>query len=264
VDSGENSKTHLILGDSHSKPQVSNERYLWFARMILDIRPHVVVDIGDFFDMESLCSYDKGKSGWERRSYADDIECGLEAQSIIKDTIYKYNKKRHRKYRCKPRMVRCLGNHENRINRALSEQPELSGTVGLHSLKSKEYGWEEHPFLHPVQVDGVVYCHYFTSGVLGRPIASTASTASALISKKSVTCIQGHSHTLDYAEKANAMGFRVQAFSCGCYMEHEEDYAGPQVNKLWARGALILRGVGSKDGFSFEWKNIGTIRELYS
>jgi len=264
VDSGGKLKTHLILGDSHAKPKVSNERYLWFARMILDIRPDVVIDIGDFFDMESLCSYDRGKLGWERRSYANDIDCGLEAQSIIKDTIYNHNKKRHRKYRCEPRMVRCIGNHENRINRVVSEQPELSGTVGMHSLRSEEYGWEAYPFLVPVQIDGVAYCLYFTSGIMGRPISSSASTAAALITKKSCTCMQGHSHTLDYAEKADAMGSKVQAFSCGCYMEHEEGYAGPQVNKLWSRGILILREVGSKSGFSFEWKNMSAIKELYS
>ena len=62
-------KTHLVIPDSHAHPDYSNERYDWLAELILDIKPDVVIDIGDWFDMPSLCSYDRGTKGFEGRRF---------------------------------------------------------------------------------------------------------------------------------------------------------------------------------------------------
>jgi hypothetical protein len=72
-------RTHLWIGDAHAKPSVTNERFEWLGRMIEDLRPDVVVAGGDWFDMPSLCYYDRGKVQFEGRRYWKDIEAGVDA-----------------------------------------------------------------------------------------------------------------------------------------------------------------------------------------
>ena len=49
-------------------------------------------------------------------------------------------------------MVLTLGNHENRIDRAVNNNPTLEGLI---STKDFEYekDWEVFPFLHPVFIN---------------------------------------------------------------------------------------------------------------
>ena len=54
-------RRHLVIPDSHAMPTHNNDRYEWLGKFIFDIRPDVVIDIGDSADMESLCSWDKDK-----------------------------------------------------------------------------------------------------------------------------------------------------------------------------------------------------------
>ena len=46
-------KTHLILPDSHAHPDYSNDRYTWIGKLIMDIKPDVLINIGDTADMHT-------------------------------------------------------------------------------------------------------------------------------------------------------------------------------------------------------------------
>ena len=70
----------LIVGDTHAHPNHSNERFTWLGRYIVDSKPDKVVQIGDFADMPSLCSYDKGRRSFEGRRYNKDIAAAIDAQ----------------------------------------------------------------------------------------------------------------------------------------------------------------------------------------
>ena len=133
-------KTHLVIPDSHAHPDFNNERYTWLGKLIHDTKPDVVVDIGDWFDMPSLCSYDRGTKSFEGRSYKRDIEAGVDAQDRMFHEVRKHKKKL-------PRFVRTLGNHENRVNRAVELDRVLEGTISTKDFQSNEYGFEEYPFL---------------------------------------------------------------------------------------------------------------------
>ena len=63
------SKTHLIIPDSHAHPDYKNDRYDWLGKLILDLKPDVLVNIGDTADMASLSAYDKGKASFHGRNY---------------------------------------------------------------------------------------------------------------------------------------------------------------------------------------------------
>lgn len=246
-------KTHLIIPDSHAHPDFHNKRYEWLGNLIVDIKPDVVVDIGDWWDMPSLCSYDKGKKSFEGRRYKKDIEAGLDAQDRMMSIIKRQKKKL-------PRFIRTLGNHEHRINKAVDLDPILEGTIGINDLQSREYGWEEYPFLHPVEVDGVTYQHYFTSGIMGRPISGERH-AQSLILKQLRSCTQGHSHLFDYCVRSDVRGRKIHGCVVGVFQDYEADYAGP-ANRMWNAGVVVKRGVENGE-YDLEHISLKRLKQAY-
>lgn len=241
------------MPDSHAHPDHDNKRYEWLGHLIVDLRPDVVVDIGDWADMPSLCSYDRGKKSFEGRRYHRDIAAAVEAQDRMFSIIKRQKKKL-------PRFVRTLGNHENRINRAVEMDPVLEGTIGLNDLQSREYGWEEHPFLDQVRIDGITYSHYFVSGVAGRPIGGE-HPAHSLITKKFRSCTQGHVHTFDHTVRASVDGRKIHGCVVGVYQDYYADYAG-QANEIWNPGVVVKRGVENGE-YDVEWISMKRLKEAY-
>lgn len=255
----------LCIPDSHAKPGVSNNRFTLAGKFIMDRRPDIIVNIGDFADMESLCSYDKGKRSFEGRRYKKDIEAANDALDKLMAPIVEYNKQqaRNNKKRYKPRLVFLTGNHCQRINRVTELQPEMDGTISINDIKFDKYGWEVHPFLEVVNIEGVHFSHYFTTGVMGKAV-SGETPALKLIRTQMSSCVQGHIHTRDFAERVDADGRRVQGLVVGCYLEKDqyEAYAGA-ANKLWWKGLVMLNNV--KNGsFDHEFISIDTLEEKYN
>ena len=126
-------RTHLIIPDAHAKPKDNFRRFEWLGELILQEMPDVIVDIGDWWDMPSLCSYDKGMKSFEGRRYKDDIEAGHRADQLAFGPIVKYNNTRSRlkKKQYAPLLLRTRGNHEQRINKAVERQAELEGVIGF-------------------------------------------------------------------------------------------------------------------------------------
>ena len=179
---------HLVIPDCQVKHGEKFEYLTRIGHYMVEKKPEVVVHLGDFADMESLSSYDKGKKSFEGRRYIKDIQAATEAMQALLTPLFEYNEKQKRSKGklYKPRLVLTLGNHEHRISRAINDDPKLEGLIKYEDLP---YGdWEVHDFLSPVFIEGVAYCHYFPTGVMGRP----ATTASALVSKMHMSCIQGH------------------------------------------------------------------------
>jgi hypothetical protein len=252
--------TILVVPDSHAKPGVPNHRYEWLGRMVTEIQPDYVVDIGDWFDMHSLNGYDKpGSKSFQGASYWKDIAAGLDARLRFQQELDVYN--RGRKKKCKPELVFCVGNHENRINRFIEEEPRFEGVISTDDLKSKELGWEEIDFLKTKEIGGCYFSHYFTSGVMSRPISGMHQAAS-LVTKRFGTCIQGHTHTFDHSVRTDTSGRHLHGVVVGCYFEHNEGWAGP-ANAMWNRGVAVLRNVknGSLD---LEWWGLERIKARYS
>ena len=213
-------------------------------------QPEVIVNLGDFADMPSLSSYDVGRKSFEGRRYTLDVQAARDAMAVLLKPIKDFNEKakRNKEKLYRPRMVLTLGNHEHRINRAVENDAKLDGVLSVDDLGYKEFGWEVHPFLDVVIIDGVAYSHYFTSGLLGRPV----TTASACLSKKHQSCIQGHQQGLQIATSYRADGSAITCIIAGSCYEHQEDYLGPQGNNHW-RGLLMLHDVA--DG-EFDFMNV--------
>lgn len=231
---------HLIVPDCQVRPGDDTKYLERIGKYIVELKPDVVVQIGDFADMPSLSSYDVGKKSFEGRRYKADIEAANNAMECLLAPLWAYNKRaiKNKERQYKPKLVLTLGNHEDRISRAVNNDPKLDGTIGLQDLKYSDYGWDVVPFLQPVVIDDVAYCHYFTTGVAGRP----STSAQAQLAKQHMSCIAGHQQGLQIATGHRADGSRLTSIIAGSCYEHDEDYLGPQGNKHW-RGILVLHEV---------------------
>lgn len=234
------SKKHIVIPDCQVRPGDDFQFLEAIGNYLVEKKPDVIVNIGDFADMPSLSSYDVGKKSFEGRRYVQDVDAAQEAQKALLSPLWAYQRRQlaNKKKAYDPQMVLTLGNHEHRIHRAVNNDPKLEGVLSEEHLGYAEHGWEVHPFLSVVVLDGVAYSHYFTSGVLGRP----ATTAAAQLNKKHMSCIAGHQQGLQIHMAQRADGSRLTSVIAGSCYEHDEDYLGPQGNKHW-RGILVLHEV---------------------
>ncbi|MBT8448266.1 MAG: metallophosphoesterase [Gammaproteobacteria bacterium] len=240
--------THLVIPDAHAKPKTSMERFKWLGEFIVDLQPDKIICLGDFADMESLCSYDRGKKDYNSRNYKRDVNAAILAQEALFQPIWDYNTKRSmgRRKQYRPEYHMLYGNHEQRISRAVElDSVVLEGLIGLEDLEYERFGWTVYPFLDKVPIDGIMYSHYFVSGVMGRAIGGE-NPAAALINKHHMSCTAGHTHTYDVARRTRADGSAMRGLVAGCFFDHWEGYAG-QANDLWYRGVFVKTNIEGGD-----------------
>ena len=262
--------TVLVIPDSHAEPGQDLSRYSLMGRMICDVMSKatggcVVVNIGDWFDLSSLNSFDKpGSKAFEGRRYVEDIEAGIEAQRLLWKEVEDYNRPRRGDKILDIDWHYCIGNHEARISRAIESDPaKLEGVISLDDLtENSPIPWTVHPFLDIAFIGGVAFSHYFASGVMGRAIGGE-NPARSILRKQMMSCVQGHTHTLDVAESTRIDGTKLTAAVVGCYFTHFEGWAGPQVNNIWSPGAAILRDV-CDGAFDFEWWSYKRIERTFA
>jgi hypothetical protein len=228
----------LVIPDTQVKPGCSVEHLGWVGKYIVDKQPEVIVHLGDHWDMESLSSYDKGTKRAEGKRVQADIQAGNYAMDDLLRPLRQLQKRQYinKKKIYRPRLVFTLGNHENRIERAVNEDAKLDGLLSYKALNLRD--WEVHDFLEPVVIEGVAFCHYFTSGVMGRPVTS----AKAMLTKKMMSTVMGHVQDRDIAYAKRADGNYLTGLFAGICYTHDEAYLNPQTNGSW-RGVWMLNEV---------------------
>lgn len=249
-------KTHLVFSDAHAHPNFSNHRADYLGRLILDLKPDVVINLGDLADMPSLSSYDKGTKGFQGRTYKRDITSSLDFQERMWHPVRQAKRKR-------PVTYWFDGNHEQRIDRALNTSHELEGTIATEDLRVR--GWDyiiPYDGLYPGvrEIDGVSYGHYMVSGVMGRPIGGERH-ASTLISKKLTSCTVGHTHIFDFHLRPRPDGSKAQALVMPCFMDYDAEWAG-QSGKMWSKGLVIKRNV-SGGSYDLEYVSMERLAKEY-
>src|SRR4030042_361431 len=225
------SRSHLIIPDVQCKEGVDISHMEWIGKYAAEKKPDVIICLGDFADMPSLSSYDVGKKIFEGRSYTSDITAANVAMASLMAPIYNEQDRliRNKDKRWNPKLVMTLGNHENRINTAINNDRKLDGLISTDDLHYKQHGWEVHPFLEVVIIDGIAYSHYFTTGVMGRPV----TTARMLTTKKFMSCTMGHVQKTEIDMSSfRDNGTPIISLFAGCCYLHDEDYLGPQGNTV--------------------------------
>lgn len=249
--------THLIIPDQHFTPEHGHERADYLAQLICDVKPDVVINIGDSADLSSLSSYDKGKKSFHGRSYLADIEAHLEGQDRIWSPVFRRKKRL-------PRRIFCVGNHEDRITRAVELSPELTGTLDLKDLRLDDFYTEVVPYEGRtpgrIIVDGITYAHYLVSGVAGRPVGGE-HPASSLIRGTLTSATVGHLHLADWSTRRTADGRRLHGLFAGCYLDYDPAFAG-NATGLWWRGVAVKRNV-SEGNYDLQMISLDALKAEY-
>ena len=235
---------HFVIPDVQAKPGQDFSFLRKIGEYIVEKKPEKIICLGDFADMPSLSSYDVGKKAFEGRRYTKDLVAAEEAMATLLEPLWDYNarakKNKDKQYR--PEMHLTLGNHEQRIDRAINSDAKLEGLISYDDLPYEDCGWKVYPFLDVVVIDGIAYSHYFVSGLMGRP----ATSANAQLNKTHMSCISGHQQGLQIATGKTGDGKLIHSIIAGSCYEHNEDYLGRQGNNHW-RGALMLNDVNDGD-----------------
>jgi hypothetical protein len=241
-------KAHLFIPDCQVKEGVPLDHLDWIGQYIVDKKPDVIICAGDFADMPSLSSYDKGRKDFEGRRYKKDIQAVHEGMARLLNPLNSLqSQQRKNKIKVyKPRMALTLGNHENRINRAIQEEAILEGTISINDLGYEEWGWEVIPYLETVEHDGILYSHFFPRNPNGRIMQNKhgAPSARAQVIREMQSCTSGHLQGLDFSIYQTG-SHRKYGLICGsCYL-HDDEYLTPQGTHYW-RGIIykheVVRG----------------------
>ncbi len=236
-------QSHLVIPDGQVKHGVPIDHWYHIGLYAADKKPDVIINLGDFADMPSLSSYDRGKKSFEGRRYTKDIGAVRAAMALLMQPI----KKEMKKAGWSPRLVLTLGNHENRITRAIEDDPRLEGPLSLKHLGYEDYGWEVIDFLKPIKISGIVYSHYFPRASSGRVMQTKRGAPNALtqIKREMISCTAGHMQGLDVATYNAGDGRILRGLIAGSAYQHEEEYLSPHGNTHF-RGIILKHQV--KDG----------------
>ena len=239
-------RNHLLIGDTQVKADVPLDHLHALGRMIAVRKPEVIVHVGDHWDMPSLSSYDEGTFRMEGRRIEADIAAGNEAMEIIDDAIDEIPN-------YEPERVFLIGNHEERIERFLNDNPRFLGYLGYEEFNLEN--WEVIPFLQIINIDGIRYSHYFCNPFTGRPYGGSIMNK---LNKLKFSFAMGHVQKLEFHKEYLNDGGVVNGLTCGSFYLHDEDYKGPQGNNHW-RGVVMLNGVS---GGNYDLETISMDRLL--
>ena len=247
-------KTAVIVTCAHATPEVDNTRADLLGKLLYDVRPDYVVDLGDGADMKALNSYDtRYPQQIVTQNYEKDINCYNDFQERVRYPFVKAKVKR-------PRFYGFEGNHENRIKKAIANDPRLEGTtygVSFSHLETNRWFDEYHeyensaPAIH--NYDGIDYSHFLGSGNYGTAI-SGEHHAYNMLKKRFNSVTVGHSHKLNMYFKHEAKAIGLVA---GCFKGGPEKWAGQAGTTEWWHGVIIKRNI--QDGW-YDMETVSTQR----
>lgn len=237
--------THLLIPDCQVKEGDPVDHLTALGNYIVEKKPDVIINIGDFADMASLSSFEKpGSKYFEGKSYKQDINSARHGMNMLLNPMRVYNNKMayQKRKQYHPRMVLTLGNHEHRITRAINDDPTGIGSIISLQDLSYEKDWEVYPFLNIVVIDGVAYSHYFVNpdALTGKPIGGTINNK---LIHLGCSFTMGHQQHNQYGTKYTALGKAHHGLVSGAYYQHDEPYMGPQKNTQHWRGVVMKHEV---------------------
>lgn len=228
-------QTHLVIPDTQCKAGEDLDHLYWAGHYARERQPDVIVHLGDHWDMSSLSAYEKrGAKYFEGLRYKNDVAAGNHGLELFEEGLGGYQPKRK---------ILLRGNHEDRITRAVNEDPRLEGVIGFHDFNDVALGWEVVDFLVPIIVGGIAYSHYFYARNTGRPYSGAIENVLKNIGH---SFTQGHVQGLRYGRRELANGTAQVGLIAGSYYMHNEDYRGPQAVNEW-RGIIVKHEVRDGD-----------------
>ena len=247
-----------MIPDAHSHADFSNDRFDTLGKFAADLQPDIVVNIGDWFDMPSLCSYDKGTRGFEGRRFWKDLEHGIDAQ----ERFVHFLRRRKRKL---PRFVALEGNHEYRLTKAINHDPVMLEGIPT-DFGFKDRGWEYFPYNGStpaiVSIEGINFAHYITTAGTDRAVSAEHQSYNVL-QRSMVSTVVGHKHIADWTRRVDGNGKTIQAICAGWFGDYIPNYAGESAKHWWS-GVVVLDQVDGTGYFEHRFISLRTLEKEYS
>lgn len=251
-------KTILYVPDAHVMAGDDLKRFYALKHWLADRRVKLdhMVQGGDLWDFAAFCSYDEGRPEYYERHFWKEFSRGLDALDIL-ESLATLNGNPG----CKFSLTE--GNHENRYAKVMAADNRLrtgpfpktvAELVKFYRPASKVNYVE---FLKPLQLYGITFAHYFTSGLMGRPQGGERP-ASNILKAQFQSAICCHSHLKDTAERTCADGRKIHCLVGGCFVnpKHKFAFAGP-AQKLWHSCVHLLHVTAPGE---FDTETISAIR----
>lgn len=230
---------HIFIPDSQVRPGVPTNHLRAAGNYIADKMPSKIIVAMDWYDLPSLAGFDRpGHVDHEGQRLVEDVQAGDEAWYEFTKPFYGMRKSGYR-----PEIHLTMGNHEYRLIRCREQNPrQLQGLIGYEMLEAvKDRYTTVHDFLEIVELDGVLYSHYFVNpqslmrGVLGGGMDNR-------LNKVGQSFTQGHQQTLMMGNQPMSNGHFRYGCVAGAFYQHEEKYLGPQGKNYW-RGCVYKHEV---------------------
>lgn len=226
------SRTHLVIPDTQVEPGRPIDHLAWIGAYCEERyagQQLTRIHLGDHWNMGSLSSYDKkGGRLMEGRRVVDDINAGDEGFAYLDGLATKTQRRKWDDHFL-------MGNHEDRVQRAYDQDATLIDAFPHFDTRR----WEVHDYLEPVNLDGILYAHYFYNPNTGRPYAGV--NLDTRLKQIGCSFTMGHQQGLKIGRQEGVFGVRRGLVAGSCYL-HDEDYLGPQGNTCW-QGIIVCNDV---------------------
>ena len=231
---------HIWIPDTQVRDGVPTSHIEAVGNYIEEKRFEKIIVAGDWWDMPAT-GHHNSPMEQEGLRVLDDINAGNKAMRLLWKAVDKRNKTiaGWKKKQYQPECHFLFGNHEVHLERLWNADPRLKGIIGYDSLDLDRF--ITHEFLKPVDIDGILYCHYFANPMSGRPYGGMIETRLKNIAQ---SFTQGHAQSFSYGEREVPNGRRHHGLVAGAFYQHDEDYKGPYGNHHW-RGVVVKNDVKS-------------------
>ena len=215
--------TLLWIPDTQCAPGQNLEHLKWAGQYAAERKPDHIIWAGDNHDMPSLSGYEaKGSKFFEGRRYMEDIAAGNRGVELLSEGLDGYEPPKGKDF--------LLGNHEQRIERAIMADPRLDGAIGYHHFNYSEHGWNVHPFLQPIEIGGVYFSHYFYNLNTGRAFSGAVET---MLRNIGHSFCAGHQQGLRWGRREINNGTAQIGLVAGSYYQEPQTYRGLQGTHEW-------------------------------
>lgn len=234
-------KRHIVIPDTQIRPGVPLDHLVWAARFIADHRPPDHLQFaGDWWDMPSLSKWTKSSSlSAEGLRLDEDRDAGYKAMALFFGELERLDVKI-------PSFGFTKGNHEHRLDRAIEDDKKFEGYIDPETFFGlQDFPIHVEPFMAPMHVDGVAYCHLFDLNANGDTTGRRNGQTKAELQVRRVrgSSVAGHKQgysvahlTHPYAEAWEQETFAVIA---GSFYQHQEHYRGP-TDGYERRGIVVI------------------------
>jgi predicted phosphodiesterase len=195
----------LFLSDIHV-PFQNNDALRIVAKFIKDFQPDYVTFLGDTTDFYAISSFNKDPARITslQADINESIQIIKRLQKVVPDASWRFHE----------------GNHENRLQRYMWNNPEISSLDALtvpNLLHLPELGIK----YIPQNKTDISHRFVFTHGDMARKFSNY--TAKAMLEKYGMSGISAHTHRAGQYYLTDASGFKSWT-ECGCLCDLHPEY----------------------------------------